>query len=150
MKKDSKYIWYIIDIIIFLAINYYILTHLPGSAIRALGDINWFTIFVFGLGIYRLTDVITHEDVTEIIRAPFMNKVVVDGVEKWEYAENGIRGFFGILFSCNACMGVWVSMIIFYLYIFFPIPTLIFVIIMSLTGLERFFSKIENFLAKRG
>ncbi len=106
---------------------------------------------IMALGIYRLTDVITQESVTEIFRAPFMDKKTMhDGTEKWEMSDYGFRGFLGTLLSCNACMGVWVSMIVIYFFLFAPNPTLIFMVIMTLTSFERFLSKIYNFLEKRG
>lgn len=150
MKKDSRYIWYLIDVIVFLTINFLILRNFGNDIYTSISDLSWFHLLIIALGIYRLTDIITYENVTEFIRAPFMDKKVVDNKEVWEISGYGFRGFWGTLMSCNACMGVWVSMIVVYLYLFLPTPTFIFLFIMSLTGFERFFSKFYNFLEKRG
>jgi hypothetical protein len=151
MKKDSKYIWYFLDVIVFLVVNFLILRYLNLNKEIFPLQINWTILTIFILGIYRLTDVITQENVTDFIRAPFMDKKIDEnGKETWEYSETGFRGFFGNLVSCNACMGVWVSMFIVYLYIFLPIPTIIFMLIMMFTSFERFLSKIYNFLEKKG
>jgi hypothetical protein len=150
MKKDSRYMYYLIDTLVFLLINAVILTKVNINLQAMFASLQWTTIILLALGVYRLTDIITQESVTEFIRAPFMDRTVDGNKETWEISEHGIRGFFGILFSCNACMGVWVSMIVFYFFVFFPAETLVFMVIMALTGFERFFSKIYNFLEKRG
>ncbi len=150
MKKDSRYIWYAVDIMVFLSINIFILTKYNIDPGLFFSSIQWTTLFILALGVYRLTDIITQEGVTEVIRAPFMDLVIEDGKEVWKKSKQGFRGFWATLFSCNACVGVWVSMIVFYSYLFFGIPVLVFMVIMSLTGFERFFSKLENFLSKRG
>jgi hypothetical protein len=147
MKKDSRYVWYVVDALIFMAINVILWIFHAHEISNSLGFFDTFGITVFALGIWRLTDIITHESVTDFIRAPFMDQ---DAEGKWVMSEKGFRGFAGTLVSCNACMGVWVSMIIFYLFVFFPIPTFAFMIIMTLTCLERFLSKIYNLLEKRG
>jgi hypothetical protein len=150
MKKDSRYIWYLLDMIAFLSINYILLRNIPTTLSEFLAGFSAFALIVLVLGTYRLTDVITQESVTEVIRAPFMDKKVENGKETWVPAENGFRGFYANLLSCNACMGVWVSMAVIYLYIWFPLHTLIFMSIMALTCTERFLSKFYNFLEKRG
>ncbi|GEM_PF-3260236 len=150
MKKDSRYRWYTIDILAFLILNIIILHYIDVQSAPILQQLNWMVIFIFALGVYRLTDIITQENVTDILRAPFRDKKIVNDKEVWEISDEGFRGFFGTLVSCNACMGVWVAMIIFYLFLLLPAATFTFMIIMALTGFERFFSKIYNFLEKRG
>ncbi len=150
MKKDSRYSWYILDVIVFLAINLFILRFIGPEQILILSDTGWFQIIILALAMYRITDVITHENVTEVFRAPFMDRKMVDGKETWENSTKGFRGFASGLVSCNACMGVWVSMILFYFYLFFPWSTMAFAFVMTLACLERFLSKIYNFLEKRG
>ena len=150
MKKDSRYIWYVIDMIIFVAINVAILFYTDIDIETAFSALSWPILFVLALGVYRLTDIVTQESVTEVFRAPFMDKKITNGTETWEMSETGFRGFLGTLTSCNACAGVWVSTVVFYMYIFFPVQTLVFMVIMTLTGFERFFSKVYNFLEKRG
>lgn len=150
MKKDSKYIWYFLDTIVFLAINVWIWMRFPAELQGVISMMSWTVIIILSLGIYRLTDIITQENVTEFMRAPFMNKRHENDRVTWEMSNHGLKGFFGNLFSCNACMGVWISMIVFYLFAIFPTPTLAFMIIMTLTCFERFLSKIYNFLEKRG
>ncbi len=151
MKKDSRYIWYMIDIVVFLGINLFLLFHFDIPLTVLLRATPWTVIVILALGIYRLTDTITHEDVAKPLRELFYEKhIVEDGREHWRTSTKGFKGFMGGLLSCNACLGVWVSMIVFYLYLLYPAPTLIFMIIMTLTCFERFLSKIYNVLEKRG
>jgi hypothetical protein len=138
METRYKYAWYVIDTIVFIAINELIWAYHPDALRGALSGLGWSEIFILAMGAWRLTDIITHEGVTEFIREPF------------EGHEEGFRGFFGILVSCNSCMGVWVGMLAFYSYVLWPAPTLAFMVVMSLTFFERFFSKIYNVLEKRG
>lgn len=134
MNKQSLYKWYLLDILVFALINLLIWHYQKIEISAVLLGMDWMTLFILALGIWRLTDIVTHEHVTDVVRAPF------------EGAEYGFRGFLGTLVSCNACMGVWVSMIVFYCYLFFQAPTMAFMFIMTLTGFERFFSKIYNVL----
>jgi len=140
MKKDSKYPWYILDIVLFLAINI-LLWRKIGSSIDTTDLLTPLKLFVFGLATYRLADIIATEGVTEVLRAPFMER----RDSTWTYATEGFRGFFGSLISCPACVGVWVAALLFYLYLFFPTAGSIFMILLCLSGFERFFSKIYNF-----
>ena len=150
MKKDSRYVWYIIDGIIFILINVCIWYRFPLEVNAALANLNPYVIFISALGIWRLTDIITHEKVTDFIRAPFMVQKIENGEEVWVSHEKGFKGFCAMLVSCNACMGVWVALAVFYFFVFFPIFTLAFMVIMMLTCFERFLSKIYNVLEKRG
>ncbi len=140
--KNSLYKWYIIDIVIFIAINFWTFKSL-GLSSNILQTFTVFELFIFGLGVWRLTDILTQEAVTEWVRAPFKN-------DKGEDKTEGIKGFFASLFSCNACFGVWMAMLMFYAYILWPHATGAFILVMALTGFERFFSKVYNFLEKRG
>ena len=150
MQKDSRYIWYMLDMLLFLAINAIILSSLNLSLAEVLQRTSGLSLFFLIAGIWRITDVATHESVSDFIRAPFKDRKMVDGKEVWEISERGFRGVAGTLVSCNACFGVWVSMIVFYLFLFFPTTTIMCMIILTLTFCERFISKIYNYLEKRG
>jgi hypothetical protein len=150
MKKDSRHIWYLVDLVIFSLINILIWIYFEPLIFERLSEFDWSMILLFAAGIYRLTDIITQESVTEIFRIPFMDVVPGSNPEKLEVSKEGFRGVLGVLVSCNSCAGVWVSMIVFYCFVFFPTPTIAFMIIMTLTFFERFFSKIYNVLEKRG
>ena len=127
MKKDSRYIWYAVDIIVFLSINIFILKKYSIDPGLFFSSMQWITLFILALGVYRLSDIITQEGVTEVIRAPFMDLVTEDGKEVWKKSKQGFRGFWATLLSCNACMGVWMSMIVFlFLFIFWNASSCIY------------------------
>ncbi|MEI6552944.1 MAG: DUF1360 domain-containing protein [bacterium] len=148
MKTDSKYVWYMFDIIAFVVIifvNVWLWN-------KILYPVDWvsimtpFKLFIFGLATYRLADIITTETITDVIRAPFKDYKKEENHQGiWRLSKYGFRGFFGTLLSCPSCMGVWVAMVLFYFYVFFPTWASALMIIMALTGLERFFSKFYNF-----
>jgi len=147
MKKDSRYGWYYVDLLVFLVLNILVLRYIGMQPAALVEGIDWSIFIVLALGVWRLTDIITHEDVTEVFRAPFMD-LAADGT--WKISTKGFRGAFGALVSCNACLGVWVAAIVVYAYFFFPLATLIVMGFMALSAFERFFSKIYNMLEKRG
>ena len=147
MKKDSKYTWYLVDILTFITViflNIWLWNRMryPADWTEALTP---FKLLIFGLATYRLADIITTERVTDVLRAPFKDKEILEGKEKWVISKTGFRGFLGTLVSCPSCMGVWVSMFLFYFYVFYPTWASAFMIIMTLTAIERFASKIYNF-----
>jgi hypothetical protein len=134
MKKDSRYIWYLFDILAFLVVvfgNIWLWSRMenPRDWMDALTP---FKLLIFGLATYRLADIITTESVTDVIRAPFKDMRIENGVEKWKISNVGFRGFLGTLLSYPSCMGVWVAMFLFYFYVFYPNAASAFMIIMSL------------------
>lgn len=144
MRINSRYKWYIVDIIVFGALNYLAWQKI-GNNVDLLAMITPFKLLLFGLATYRTADVISTESVTEIVRAPFMKKMPDNDSEHEQPKDRGFKGFFGRLIGCPSCMGVWVAMALFYGYIFLPTATSAIIIIMALTALERFASKIYNF-----
>jgi len=122
MKHDSRNIWYVLDISVFLIIvfvNVYLWNRM-GTPKDWLESLTPLKVFIFGLAAYRLPDIITQESVTDILRAPFQDKTVENDTEKWIIPRGGFRGFLGTLLSCPSCMGVWTSMFLFYFYAFYP------------------------------
>ncbi len=112
----------------------------------AISNLDWLTMLILALGIYRLTDIIVFEKVCEPFRLLFTEHGPDNGRRM---ATKGLKGFLAQLFGCNSCTGVWVAMTVVYLFVFLPQPTFIFMVIIALTGFERFFSKIYNFLERK-
>lgn len=140
MTKSSNTFWNVIATVVFLALNIFLISFASDyvNIYQVISGLNWLILFILGLGVYRLTDVICYEDITKPFRDLFTTQ-----------RERGFTAFMQTMINCNACTGVWVAMIVFYGFLLFPIPTFIFMAIMTLTGLERFFSKIYNFLERR-
>lgn len=133
---------------IFLLINILGIAYLQDEMRDMAGAFNWFTLFILALGTYRLTDIIVYEKVSEPFRMLFMKEVVHGDKKEIRPYITGFRGFLAILLNCNSCTGVWVAMLTVYAFILFPYPTLIVMVIMTLTGFERIFSKIYNCLER--
>ncbi len=144
MKKDRKYKWYIIDVIVFSLINIFLWRIIVDNGINldvlVFQNLTTLNFIIFGLAVYRLADIITKEYVTDFIRAPFVDI---------ENDRTGFKDFAMGLLGCPSCMGVWVAMTLFYCYVFFPIPTSAVIIISALSALERYGSKIYNFFDNR-
>ena len=85
--------------IIFVLANAAALYYLNGPTLaRVITRLNGLTFIILAIGTFRLTDIVTHEKVTEPLRAIFR-----DGDTA---AKGGLRGFLGQLFDCNSCLGV--------------------------------------------
>lgn len=156
MTKASRLSWSIVAMVAFAAINllaiYYAATTHPIDGLSdtrldfAISNLDWLTMLVLALGIYRLTDIVVFEKVCEPFRMLFTDM----GPDNSRRASTkGLKGFLAQLFGCNSCTGVWMAMAVVYLFVFFPQPTFIFMVIIALTGFERFFSKIYNFLERK-
>lgn len=88
-----------------------------------------------------MTDIILFEKVTEPVRDIFVS-------DEKTSKQTALQKFSTQLFTCNSCFGVWVATVVVYFYILFPTQTLIIMLIMSLTGLERFLSQACNMMEK--
>ena len=143
MHKTQYTNWSITALIFYTLANAVGLYYLQDNLIPTINSLSWITIFILGLGIYRLTDIILFEKVTEPVRDIFVSDEKVS-------KQSSLQKFSTQLFTCNSCFGVWVATVVIYFYIAFPIPTLIIMVIMAMTGLERFFSQLCNVLEKSG
>lgn len=123
--------------ITFVVINVLAVAFMSEDIRAAYADMSGLTFIVLVLGVYRLTDIVTHEKIAEPFRGLFAGH------------GEGWRGFGRELFGCNSCLGVWIAMLVAYGYVIVPEATYVFMIIMALTGLEGFFSKIYNFFDRR-
>lgn len=158
--QSSRFSWSIVAMIAFAAINafalwYAAMTHpiegLADSRLDiAIASLNWMTLLILALGVYRLTDIIVYEKVCEPFRMLFKDRVKGDhGIKTRRDATTGLKGFLASLINCNSCMGVWVAAGVVHFFIFMPRAAFIIMVIIALTGFERFFSKLYNFLERR-
>lgn len=156
----NKYTWYLVDLAVFTIINIVLIWYMVQNITVRADLFDLFTPFklvLFGLGVYRMADVISTENVTAGIRAFFVNEkntvILPDSTEVTQIGltqnvikTSGFRAVIGDLISCPSCTGVWVAMILFYLYVFFPTIGTALLIIMALSAAERFLAKIYNLL----
>ena len=86
-----------------------------------LHEIGIAVLLILGLAAFRLTRLIVFDKITEPMRRPFFNEVE-EKDEEGNVAvylvpkERGIRGWIGELLACYWCTGVWVSLLLFSLY----------------------------------
>ncbi len=149
MKKSLYFKWDIAALAAFILINIAGLYYFRNELDDALLSLGWMTLLVLGLGTYRLTDIIVYEKVTQPIRLLFVGKALLEDGKEVHVSKRGLQAFFHQLFSCNSCMGVWVATLVVYLYVLFPAPTFVVMVIFALTALERLFSKAYSYLEKR-
>lgn len=142
MSHKTQYsTWSIMALIFYTIANGFGLYYLQDRLVPTIESVSWMTLFILGLGIYRMTDIILFEKVTEPVRDIFVS-------DEKTSKQTALQKFSTQLFTCNSCFGVWVATVVVYFYILFPTQTLIIMLIMSLTGLERFLSQACNMMEK--
>ncbi len=152
MKLTKDFGWYLLDMTVFTAINIvalYLLSLRVGWQADLFALFTPFRLVLFGLGVYRLADVIADEWVMHGIRGLFEDEKEENGRIVRKPADDGFRGLVASLIHCPSCVGVWVAMIFFYVYVFFPTVGTAFMAIMALSAMERFASKLYNLMEAR-
>ena len=149
MKFTKDFSWYLLDMVVFTAINIvalYFLTDRIGWQTDLFAFFTPFRLVLFGLGVYRLADVIADEWVMHGIRALFEDEKEENGKIVRKPANDGFRGLIASLIHCPSCVGVWVAMIFFYIVVFFPTIGTAIMAIMALSAMERVISKLYNLM----
>lgn len=105
-------------------------------------------IFLLSFASFRITRLLVMDKITEFLRAPFLEEVVVkneDGEEEIYVTTKGgkIRTFFGEMLSCYWCTGIWVTIFLCLFYFFAPLYAYPFVIIFAIAGIA---AGIETFI----
>ncbi len=134
----------------FLAINGFLFW---AFYIRLQGLISYITPFnlvIFGLATYRIANIVANEQVTKVIRAPFVDIAVKDGEEVEVPKKRGLKQTIGSLLYCPSCMGVWVAAFITHLMVFVPIVGITISWIFALSAVERIVSNFVCLLDTAG
>jgi hypothetical protein len=132
MKYKSMFPWMILDMVAFVLINWLLLKNL-GLRYEVLGFVTPLRLLILGLAVYRAANILSNEFITTPIRAYFVD-------EEGSPYEEGFRGFVGSLLYCPSCTGVWVAMLFTYWYLFHPATASIVILLLALSGIERFFA----------
>ena len=107
-----------------------------------------FDLIQLGLSTLRLGRMVAYDLIAEPIRWPF-TKTVQDesgAGETVEPAGEGMRQSLGQLFSCPICAGTWIAAGLVYSLYLLPVPTRVFLSIMSTIGAaEMLNSMVEAF-----
>ena len=88
-------------------------------------EFNIFWFVLLALAVFRISRLIVHDKITSFIRRPFHEMVeeVNENGEVEEYIVikgKGLQSFIGELLSCHWCVGVWVSILLFMIVVYFP------------------------------
>jgi hypothetical protein len=143
MNNKNKF--FILDIILFIGINGMFLAWFSERGILLL-HVDWLKLFIFGMAVYRLANIVSNEKITRPIREPFVEEVNVKGKSVEQPKSRGFKGAIGDLIYCPSCSGVWVAMLLIYAYALWPEPTFIIALLFALSGVERLISSIVGFV----
>lgn len=143
MRADSKYPWYVFDVVIFIVVNIFALWWIkPG--LNVIDNFPPFIIVLLGLAVFRGADIVSNEPVLAPLREPFVRHIHQHGKEIERPWRFGFRGAMGSLLYCPSCTGVWVAMALVYGYLIFPRVVIIVVVILAVSALERFLTSFYN------
>ena len=139
MTDKRLFPWLVLDMLVFITLNILIIKNinLPSNALSLFSP---FKLLILGLAVYRGANIVSNEFVTKPIRSHFVVEKEVGGEVIEVPLSTGFRGFIGLLLYCPSCTGVWIAAIILYSYLLWPTPTSVIVLLLSLSGLERFFA----------
>ena len=146
MNTSNKYFWYVLDGILFLLINIVLIWKLRPQLEHV--NLSWMWLVVFGLAVFRAANLISNEKVAAPLRAPFVDEEIKDGKKVEVPKPRGFEGAMGNLIYCPSFTGTWVSMILFYSWLAWPIPTQAVAAILALSGIERIFTLLSGYLKK--
>lgn len=130
----------ILDMALFTAINIFAIAKLQSAGLGLFAYLKPLHLLILGLAVYRGANIISNEFITVPLRAHFVRRFEQDGKEIEEPYDQGFRGFLGSLLYCPSCTGVWVAMILVYSFLFWPAAATPVIIVLALSGLERFFA----------
>jgi hypothetical protein len=112
--------------------------------------ITWLSLLLLSLAAFRLTRLIVYDKITGFIRAPFLEReenVLADGTveEIVSYKGTGLRRWIGELLSCHWCVGVWVSIFLFFGFTYFPIIFMPLTIILAIAAFAAIIEVIVSY-----
>jgi hypothetical protein len=111
-------------------------------------DLNWIDLVILILASYRFTRLIVFDQITAFFRESFLSVTYQENEvgqleENIEFKGNGLRKWFGVLLSCHWCVGIWSSLGIVVIYVYFP-SLYFLLVILAVAGAAAFIqSKTE-------
>ena len=117
-SEDFPLGWYAVTTVLFNALLIAVIRKSPAK-------IEMKDLFLFGVATHKLARIITKDEVTSFIRAPFtryQEELGYGEVNETSRHSGGLR-VVGELFSCNYCMSSWIGLIFFGGFSQFPVKT---------------------------
>ncbi|MFD1735354.1 DUF1360 domain-containing protein [Bacillus salitolerans] len=108
---------------------------------------------MLSLGSFRLTRLVVFDEITSFIRSPFHEEIEEmdeDGTTSTyiKIKGSGIRGWFGELLSCHWCTGVWSALLLYTLWMYWPLVGQPLVLVLAIAGcaaiIETIISKLTT------
>lgn len=102
---------------------------------------------------FRLTRLIVFDKITAFIRSPFFNEIEETNqngeIILYYVPKDGlIKNFFGELLSCYWCTGVWSTVLLCIVYLYFPAITAPILLVLSVAGMAALIETILQLLLK--
>lgn len=140
--------WNFLPLVVFIVLNGLILYLYRDEVVRIQEYLTPFAILLMGLATFRIADIIANEQITQAVRAPFINVAKENGEEIEVPKPYGIRQTIGALIYCPSCVGVWVAAGLVYLFVFAPNVAWVVTVIFALSALVEFLSCFTAWLRK--
>ena len=135
MKKEHEnYLWNFISSIIFILLV--ILLIAAAVEIRAFRVPGVFEFTILAIATFRLTHLLYADMVMDFVRDYFKNY------------ERGLRLTLRKLLSCPWCIGMWMALVVAYLYYLVPY-SIIFLTILALAGIGTFIELLSGSIARK-
>ncbi|KAB2337235.1 DUF1360 domain-containing protein [Cytobacillus depressus] len=96
-------------------------------------------LMILALASFRLTRLVVYDKITEFLRSPFFDEIEEknnDGESEIYLIpkKGGIRGFLGDLLSCYWCTGIWSTLFLYIVFIYFP-KVIPIIVILAVAGI---------------
>ena len=106
---------------------------------------------LLGLATYRIGRLTAYDRVTQLLREPFTEREPAAGAGEIVVAQGtGARKALGELLSCPTCIGTWAAAALVYGLQLMPVPTRLFLAIMSATGVAELLDAATEALSWTG
>lgn len=140
IPTDKVPYWHLLPFTVFIVMNIAMIVLFEDRLMRVSSNLTVLHIVVLGLATFRIADIIANEQVTKVVRAPFINVKEgnsEDGEEEEVPKRHGFKSTMGSLLYCPSCIGVWVAAFMTYGLILIPTATWVIASIFLLSALER-------------
>jgi hypothetical protein len=72
--------------------------------------LEWRDVALFGVATHKVTNLVARDEVTKVVREPFVEEEVRDGEVRERPAGRGLRRALGQAVTCPYCLGPWTAL----------------------------------------